>query len=81
MTDAEFMGAPALDTAAHDAATSPTNSLPEPTQAMKEAGRTLTVYWYDADHAFANPSGGRYDQADAALAWERTLAFLRANLG
>jgi len=50
-------------------------------QAMKEAGRTLTVYWYDADHAFANPSGGRYDQADAALAWERTLAFLRANLG
>ena len=50
-------------------------------RAMKQAGKSLTVYWYDADHAFANPSGGRYDQADAALAWERTLAFLRANLG
>ncbi|HYN39576.1 MAG TPA: dienelactone hydrolase family protein [Rhodospirillales bacterium] len=47
---------------------------------MKAAGKALTVYWYDADHAFANPSGGRYDEADAALAWERTLAFLRANL-
>ena len=50
-------------------------------QAMKQAGRAVTVYWYEADHAFANPSGGRYDQADAALAWERTLAFLRSNLG
>jgi carboxymethylenebutenolidase len=49
-------------------------------RAMKEAGKALTVYWYDADHAFANPSGGRYDEADAALAWERTLTFLRHNL-
>jgi carboxymethylenebutenolidase len=43
---------------------------------MAEAGKPVTVYWYDADHAFANPSGGRYDEADAALAWARTLAFL-----
>ncbi|MBL8667769.1 MAG: dienelactone hydrolase family protein, partial [Rhodospirillales bacterium] len=49
-------------------------------QAMKEAGRSLTVYWYEADHAFANPTGARYNEADAALAWKRTLAFLRANL-
>ena len=49
-------------------------------KAMAEAGKPLTVYWYDADHAFANPSGGRYDQADAALAWSRTLSFLRENL-
>ncbi len=48
---------------------------------MKQAGKSLTVYWYDADHAFANPTGARYDEADAALAWERTLAFLHANLG
>ena len=45
-------------------------------KAMAEAGKPVTVYWYDADHAFANPSGGRYDEADAALAWARTLAFL-----
>lgn len=49
-------------------------------QAMKEAGKSLTVYWYDADHAFANPTGARYNEADAALAWKRTLAFLAANL-
>ncbi len=49
-------------------------------QAMKEAGRSPTVYWYEADHAFANPTGARYNEADAALAWKRTLAFLRANL-
>jgi carboxymethylenebutenolidase len=47
---------------------------------MAEAGKLLTVYWYEADHAFANPTGGRYDAEDAALAWDRTLAFLRANL-
>jgi len=46
---------------------------------MALAGKPLTVYWYEADHAFANPTGGRYDAADAALAWERSLAFLRAH--
>lgn len=50
--------------------------------AMKEAGKDddLTVHWYEANHAFANPSGARYDAEDAALAWDRTLAFLKANL-
>lgn len=50
--------------------------------AMKAAGKTdrLTVYWYDADHAFANPTGARYDAEDAALAWSRTLHFLKQNL-
>lgn len=46
-------------------------------QEMAKAGKSdrLTVHWYEADHAFANPSGGRYDADDAALAWERTTAF------
>jgi len=50
--------------------------------AMAKAGKadSLTVYWYDADHAFANPSGSRYDQADAQLAWERTMAFFAEHL-
>lgn len=48
--------------------------------AMATAGKPLTVYWYEADHAFANPSGGRFDAEDAQLAWDRTLAFLGANL-
>ena len=49
-------------------------------RAMAQAGKRLTVYWYDADHAFANPSDGRYDREDAKLAWERTLAFFRSSL-
>ncbi|GLQ05617.1 dienelactone hydrolase family protein [Sneathiella chinensis] len=48
---------------------------------MKKAGQPdPEIYWYEADHAFANPSGGRYDQADAQLAWSRTVAFLKAHL-
>jgi carboxymethylenebutenolidase len=48
--------------------------------AMKEAGKPLTVHWYVADHAFANPTGNRYDEEDARLAWSRTLAFFAENL-
>jgi carboxymethylenebutenolidase len=50
------------------------------TAAMDEAGKPYTVHWYEADHAFANPSGGRYDREDAQLSWSRTLAFLSENL-
>lgn len=50
--------------------------------ALKDAGKTdYTHYWYEADHAFANPTGSRYDEADAALSWERTMAFLKAHIG
>lgn len=50
------------------------------TAAMDQAGKSYTVHWYEADHAFANPSGGRYDEADAKLAWERTTAFFDEQL-
>ncbi len=50
------------------------------TAAMDEAGKAYTVHWYEADHAFANPSGGSYDEADAKLAWERTTAFFEETL-
>ncbi|MXZ80696.1 MAG: dienelactone hydrolase family protein [Gammaproteobacteria bacterium] len=50
--------------------------------AMQSAGKSeLTVHWYEADHAFANPTSARYDADDAALSWERTVEFLRQNLG
>lgn len=49
--------------------------------AMKEAGKAYEVHWYEADHAFANPTTARYDEADAKLAWSRTLAFLKRELG
>lgn len=52
-------------------------------EAMKKAGKAdlLSVHWYDANHAFANPTGARYDAEDAALAWERTTAFLDRHIG
>ena len=49
--------------------------------AMKQAGKKLEVHRYDADHAFANPTGDHYDADDARAAWDRTVAFLKANLG
>ncbi len=49
--------------------------------AMAQAGKPLTVHWYEADHAFANPTSARYDAPDAALAWERTTAFLKETVG
>jgi carboxymethylenebutenolidase len=35
---------------------------------------------YDADHAFANPSGGRFNGEAAKDAWDKTVKFLAANL-
>ncbi len=49
---------------------------------MKKAGKSdqLSVHWYDANHAFANPTGARYDSEDAATAWDRTKRFFAENL-
>ncbi len=47
---------------------------------MDKAGKSYTNHWYDADHAFANPTSARYDEANARLAWERSLKFFEANL-
>lgn len=49
--------------------------------AMVAAGKSYTSHWYDAQHAFANPTSARYDEEDAALAWKRTLEFLKQQLG
>jgi carboxymethylenebutenolidase len=47
---------------------------------MKAAGRDLVLRNYDADHAFANPSGARYDAENAAKAWTEVRAFLGVHL-
>jgi carboxymethylenebutenolidase len=57
---------------------------------LREAGRNFEFHRYDCKHAFANetqtpghetlPALG-YDDAAAALAWQRTLAFLGHQLG
>ena len=47
---------------------------------LKKLGKKHEIHWYDADHAFANPSGQHYEKKDAALAWSRSLDFLKASL-
>jgi len=56
-------------------------SVREFEKAMKELGKNVEVHIYEnANHAFANPSGGNYDAAAAKDAWERTTKFLAKNL-
>ncbi|WP_038031962.1 dienelactone hydrolase family protein [Thermonema rossianum] len=49
-------------------------------QAMQEAGKSVEVHLYDADHAFANPSNPRYQSEATAQAYEQSLRFLKAHL-
>lgn len=49
--------------------------------ALKTAGKDAEIVVYEgADHAFANPSGSRYQEAAATDAWRRTTAFLAGHL-
>jgi carboxymethylenebutenolidase len=49
---------------------------------LRDVGKEqmLTTHWYTAGHAFANPTGGRYDEDVAAFAWARTHTFLASHL-
>ena len=47
-------------------------------QQIREAGKEVEPYFYDADHAFFNDTRPTVFNPEAAtLAWERTLAFLK----
>ena len=49
--------------------------------ALKQAGTKYEAFIYPGvNHGFHNDSTPRYDKAAADLAWDRTLAFFRANL-
>lgn len=59
----------------------PVESVREFEMALQALGKTHEIVIYeDADHAFANPSGTRYQPEAAADAWRRTLAFLDQHL-
>ena len=48
---------------------------------LDDLGKEAAIHVYDgAGHAFANPSGTRYDAEAAATAWDRTTAFLQRTL-
>ncbi|TAK37476.1 MAG: dienelactone hydrolase family protein [Saprospiraceae bacterium] len=46
----------------------------------KATGKNLEVHWYDAAHAFANPSSPRYNEVAAQEANKLALDFLRQHL-
>lgn len=61
------------------------NPSPETVQAfeavMNDLGKETEIYIYEgANHAFANPSGTRYNAEAADLSWQRTIAFLKQHL-
>ena len=47
----------------------------------KATGKNFSVHWYEAEHAFANPSSPRYNEKAAQEANELALVFLRDHLG
>lgn len=49
-------------------------------EAMEEAGKMVSVHWYNAPHAFANPSNAQFDEAATTDAWKKTLQFLQVHL-
>ena len=48
--------------------------------ALKTTPVRHQIHRYDADHAFANPSGPNYKSEMATDAWSKTVAFFKANL-
>jgi carboxymethylenebutenolidase len=58
----------------------PPEKVAELRQGLDAAGVRHRILEFDAEHAFANPSGGRYDERAAATAWQETAAFLEHQL-
>jgi carboxymethylenebutenolidase len=51
-------------------------------KALKASGKSYEAFTYpDVNHGFHNDTTPRYDKKAAELAWERTLAFFKMNLG
>lgn len=49
---------------------------------LKAAGVNYTMHMYPkCNHGFHNDSTGRYDEKNAQLAWDRTIAFFKQHLG
>lgn len=49
-------------------------------ETLESMDKTVLIKLYDAQHAFANPSGAHYDEAHARDAWKTAQGFLAANL-
>ena len=49
-------------------------------QNMKDVGKKATVYEYDAEHAFANPSNPIYNKEAADDAHSKAVAFIKQRM-
>ena len=58
----------------------PLSMVAEFEQALAKAKVEAKILRFEADHAFANPSGDRYQEAEAAAAWDATADFLQRTL-
>jgi carboxymethylenebutenolidase len=59
----------------------PVETVREFELALDSLGKEAAIHVYeDADHAFANPSGTRYNAQAAEDAWAKTMAFFAQNL-
>lgn len=47
---------------------------------MKAAGKNVTTFEYDANHAFANPSNPQYDKAATADAYSKAIPFIKERM-
>lgn len=58
------------------------DTWPEYEQDLKAAGVNYTMHLYPrCNHGFHNDSTARFDEKNAQLAWERTIAFFKQHLG
>jgi carboxymethylenebutenolidase len=56
--------------------------IPAYEAALKAAGKRFEIHVYpDVNHAFNNDTGDRYNKPAADLAWSRTIAFFKENVG
>jgi carboxymethylenebutenolidase len=56
--------------------------IPAYEAALKAAGKRYTIHIYpNVNHGFNNDTSNRYDKPAADLAWSRTIAFFKENLG
>lgn len=49
-------------------------------QNMQEAGKKISTYEYDAEHAFANPSNPKYDKTSTEDAYNKMLTFAKLRM-
>ncbi len=84
--DATRITAPVMGHFATDDAYFPIAMVDTLEEKLRQAGVTHTIHRYHAQHAFANetnvnkPIPIQYDPSAAALAWDRSIAFLNLHL-